>query len=56
MEEGWGLDVTIVFYRNGYFVVVEDAALSVRGHGTPNATAWGGGAVGSKQAQKKIRL
>ena len=37
-------------------MVVEDAALSVRGHGTPNATAWGGGAVGSRQAQKKDKV
>jgi hypothetical protein len=47
MEGGWGPVVDIVLYRNGYFVVVEDSTLSVRGRGTPNATSlgWRGGGV-----------
>jgi len=48
--------VGIGLYGFGFILLPEDAALSVRGRGTPNATAWGGGAVGSRQAQKQIRL
>ena len=51
MEGGWGLDVAIVFYRNGYFVVVEDVALSVKRGGTPSPHKWGSGGSGSSQAQ-----
>jgi hypothetical protein len=54
MEGGWGLGsvrVGIVFYRNGYFVVVEDAALSVKRGGTPTHHKWGSGGSGSSQAQ-----
>ena len=46
-EGGWVAVGGIVFYRNGYFVVVEDSTLSVRGRGTPNAHSlgWRGGGV-----------
>lgn len=59
MEGGWGLDsggVGIVFYRNGYFVVVEDVALSVKRTGLRQPISGHRGAVGSKQGQKQIRL
>jgi len=39
----------IVFYRNGYFVVLADTTLSVYAGGTPNAHSlgWRGGGVES---------
>jgi len=39
----------IVFYRNGFILVLEDSTLSVSGRGTPNATSlgWRGGGVKS---------
>jgi hypothetical protein len=56
MEGGWGPVVDIVLYRNGYFVVVEDSTLSVRGRGTPNATSlgWRGGGVKTGSKTNKV--
>lgn len=51
MEGGWVAVGGIVFYRNSYFVVVEDVALSVKRGGTPPPHKWGSGGSGSSQAQ-----
>ena len=56
MEGGGGLVVDIVLYRNGYFVVVEDSTLSVRGRGTPttHSLGWRGGGVKTSQKINKV--
>ena len=62
MEGGWvsGGDMFsgagIGLYGFGFILLPEDAALSVMRAGLRPPTAWGGGAVGSRQAQKQIRL
>ena len=53
---GVGRGAGIVFYRNGYFVVVEDSTLSVSGRGTPTAHSlgWRGGGVKSGSKTNKV--
>jgi len=46
----------IVFYRNGFILVLEDSTLSVSGRGTPNATSLGWRGGGVKSGSKYIRL
>jgi hypothetical protein len=56
VEGGWVAGSGIFLYRNGYFVVVEDSTLSVRGRGTPNATSlgWRGGGVKTGSKTNKV--
>ena len=55
MEGGWVAVGGIVFYRNGYFVVVEDAALSVKRAGLRLPISGGRGVVGQVKP-KYLRL
>jgi len=56
MEGGWVAGSGIGLYSHGGFVVLADAALSVRGRGTPitHSLGWRGGGV--KTRSKTIRL
>jgi hypothetical protein len=46
----------MVWYSHGFILLPEDSTLSVRGHGTPNATSlgWRGGGVKTGSKTNKV--